>query len=90
MRSFAEIIIIMPVLASMTRMGYSKRAIFTRFMKCVDNIMAMAEPKSAMTFITRANVSTTKAPPKAVTFPSLLKITRAATRASETMAPMVT
>ena len=79
----AEIIIIMPTLASMTRMGYSKRAILTRFMKWLDRTMATAEPKSAMTFITRAKVSTTKAPPNAVTLPSLVKMTSEATKAGK-------
>ena len=71
------------------RTGYSKRSERSRFMNCTDSTMATAEPKSASTFITRAKVSTTKAPPKAVCRPSPPQITRAATSASDTMAPSV-
>ncbi len=90
MRLLAEIIIIMPVVASSTSTGYSKRCERSRFMKLTDKATATAEPNSAMIFITRAKVSTTKAPPKAVSRPSPPQITSAAARPSEISAPIVT
>ena len=90
MRLLAEIIIIMPTVASRMRIGYSKRDIFSRFMKLTDSTMVTAEPNSASTFITRANVSTTKAPAKASSLPGPPQITRSAASASDSTAPKVT
>ena len=52
----------MPTVASRISTGYSNRSSLSVFMTLVDMMMATAEANSAMTFMTRAKVSTTKLP----------------------------
>ena len=69
MRSAAEIITIMPSVASTISTGYSKRSNFSARMKPTDMAMATPEPISATIFRSRANGSSAKAPLKAAPSP---------------------
>ncbi len=62
MRSFAEIITIMPVVASRMSTGNSKRAIPSRSLYAIARMIETAEPISTSTFMKRPKPSTTKRP----------------------------
>ena len=87
-RSEAEIISIMPKVASSTSTGYSFESILLRRRNLPLIAKVTPAPKSAATFISRANVSVIKAPLNAVTEPLPdFQITNAATTARLAIAP---
>jgi hypothetical protein len=77
--------IIMPAVARSTSMGYSKRSIFSVFMKLTESTMATAEPNSVKTFMSRAKASMTSEPPKASSRPPPPAITSTTARPSTTI-----
>ena len=76
MRSLAEIIIIMPAVASSTSTGYSNFIDLASEKSSNDSISATAEPPSTSSFMKRANPSTTNAPSNSVVAGSGWRATR--------------